>query len=174
MLRGERNRITGPEPPYELALCDIRYRGPFVVNNGSPKAPDVGPEVMPRMFSDGFFDDLFPGFIRVQLSLCYYVLSSQVVVPEIVKGDDAKLTESVEIGASRRVAGLDFALRSLVDSRGAEGACKDLVVGERHLVLKDFGVQFRPPEIGSIFLLLGFDAASNVCEPDGGIEVEGL
>ncbi len=62
------------------------------MDDRSAKIIKVSPEIVARMIPEAFFHDLVVFFISIEKGPSDYVLAPKVIIPKIVKGNEAELT----------------------------------------------------------------------------------
>ena len=116
MFGGDRNRIAGLKPSDELATRYVGNGDALVVDDRVSEKTNVAPEIVACMFPEAGFHDVLIRFFRDEMALGDYVFAPQIVVPKNMEGDEANLAKGGEVGPTKRVSGLYFALGSLVNS----------------------------------------------------------
>ena len=85
------------------------------MNYGTAGIIEVAPEIVARVLSKPLFNNLLVRFVPIKTAFSNYIFVSEIVVPKIVKGDEAELAKGYEVGAIVRVSRPYFTLSSTMN-----------------------------------------------------------
>jgi len=104
VFRCDRYQISRFEPLDQLAFCHVRSGNALMMDYGSAEITKVAPEIVARVLPEELFNNLIVPLVRIKIAFSNYILASEIVIPKIVEGDEAKLAKGCEVGAIARVS----------------------------------------------------------------------